>query len=428
MPCRGRPAPVSSGNAVDETPCDLILRWALLPSGAPADFGISGGRIMARRPVLRTQGRRELEAGGRLTTPGFVDPHLHLDKALSWGEIAEPVETLSQAIAVSKRLKTSWTEEAIEERASRAVAMALQAGTTALRTHVDIDPVIGLRGFHALLRVRERYQGTVRIQIVAFPQEGLDAEGGVEDMLRRALEEGADAVGGIPALAADPREHIDRLFRLAKAHGADIDMHVDESDDPSDLSLEYLADKTIAEGYEGKVVAGHCTSLAAVPVPVLRRVAAKVKSAGISIITLPSTNLHLQGRSDPPPVRRGIAPVRALLAEGVNVAYGSDNIRDAFTPFGNARMLEIGLLLAHAAHLGTRGGLRTIFEMATGRAACALGLKAYGLDEGCMADMVVLDANSPEEAIVSQTPPRWVIAQGNPVVGAERETASPYLP
>jgi cytosine deaminase len=409
-------------------PCDLILRWALLESGAPAELGMSAGRILTRRAVLRVQGRQEIDAGGRLTIPGFVDPHLHLDKALSWGEIGEPVETLSQAIAVSRRLKASWTEEAIEERASRAVAMAVRAGTTALRTHVDVDGVIGLRGFRALRRVRERYQGTVRIQIVAFPQEGLDAEGHVEDMLRRALEEGADAVGGIPARAPDPRRHIDRLFRLATQHDADIDMHVDESDDPADLSLEYLAERTLAEGYEGRVVAGHCTSLAAVPLPVLHRVAAKVAAAGITIVTLPSTNLHLQGRCDPPPVRRGLAPVRALLAEGVNVAYGSDNIRDPFTPFGNARMLEVGLLLAHAAHLGTGRGLRTVLEMATGRAARALGLDGYGLDEGCLADLVVLEAATPEEAIVSAAPPRWVIARGHPVVGAARELASPSLP
>jgi cytosine deaminase len=281
-----------------------------------------------------------------------------------------------------------------------------------LRTHVDIDPIVGLRGFNALLRVRERLRDTGRLQIVAFPQEGLGDDGYVEGLLDQALRAGADAVGGIPAREADPKAHIDRIFALAKKHGAPIDMHVDESDDPRDLTLEYLAEKTLAEGYAGRVVAGHCTSLAVAAEDDVARIVEKVKRAGITIVTLPSTNLHLGGRRDRGPVGRGLTPVRRLLAAGVNVVCGSDNIRDPFTPFGNARMLENGLLLAHAAHMGTGPELATIFEMATVRAASALGITGYGLDEGARADLVILDAESAADAVVSVAPPLWVIAGG----------------
>lgn len=396
---------------------DLIIRSARLDSGAVLDLGIASGRLLSCTPRLSARGEREIDAAGRYTFPGFVDPHLHLDKALSRDEVAEPAETLGQAIQASRRLKEHWSEEAIEARATRAVRLALRGGTTALRTHADVDPIIGLRGFHALRRVRERFQGRVRIQIVAFPQEGLDPQGHVEGMLRQALQEGADAVGGIPALSPNPRGHIDRIFAIATDAAADIDMHIDESDDPSDLWIESLAEKTLAEGYQGRVVASHCTSLAAVPVAVLRRVAAKVKAADISIVTLPSTNLHLQGRADRPPVRRGIAPVRQLLAAGINVAFGSDNIRDAFTPFGNARMLETGLLLAHAGHLGTEEGLRTVISMATRNGARALRLRQYGLEVGSQATLVVLNSQSPVDALLGIAPPLWVLAHGEAVAG-----------
>lgn len=412
---------------LEQRPYDLLVRRARLASGMVIDLGVVEGRFVARDAPLRGPAGRELDAAGHLTLPAFVDPHLHLDKALSRSEVATAPETLVQAIQTSRQLKSLWTEEAIEARAARAVTMALRGGTTVLRTHVDVDPLIGLRGFHALRHLRARVEGRARIQIVAFPQEGLDPNGQVERLLRQALQEGADAVGGIPALAPNPREHIDRIFAIAKDHEVDIDMHVDESDDPSDLAIEYLAEKTLSEGYEGRVVAGHCTSLAAVPEAKLRQIAGKVHAAGISIVTLPSTNLHLQGRADLPPIRRGLTPVRELLSAGINVAYGSDNIRDAFTPFGNARMLETGLLLAHAAYMGTEVGLRTIVAMATRNGAQALRLPDYGLEIGNRADLVVVDAASPESAVVESANPIWVLVKGNVVAGPSCETAAGTL-
>ena len=400
---------------------DLVLRNARLESGETVDVAVSGGRIAARGPSLAARGADEIDADGRLLLPGMVDPHLHLDKALSREEVPEPPETLAAAIEASRRLKAGWSEEAIEARAARAADMALRAGTTALRTHVDVDPYVELRGFRALRRVRERFRDRLRIQIVAFPQEGLGRDGRVEAMLGRALEEGADAVGGIPAREPDPEAHIDRIFALAKAAGVDVDMHVDESDDPADLSIRDLARKTVALGYRGRVVAGHCTSLAAAPAALLDAVAAEVREAGISVVALPSTNLYLQGRSDSPPVRRGITRVRELLAAGVNVTYGSDNIRDPFCPFGNARMLESGLLLAHAAYMGSPHDLATVVRMATWHAARALRLPDYGLEEGCRADLVVLDADSVQDALVGQARPLWVVARGRPVVGGRAD-------
>ena len=418
MLLRGGQEPELFPDAMSHHRYDLIVRRARLDSGAILDIGITSGRVVASAAALPAEGTAEIDAAERLTLPGFVDPHLHLDKVFSRAELAQPPETLTEAIRASRQLKGEWSQDAIEERAARAVTMAIRAGTTAVRTHVDVDPIIGLQGFHALQRIRDRFQGQIQLQIVAFPQEGMDRDGRVKEMLRSALQEGADAIGGIPTLQPNPREHIDHIFELAKLYNADIDMHVDESDDPADLSIEYLAEKTLANGYQGRVVAGHCTSLAAVPVEVLHRVAAKVKAADISIVTLPSTNLHLQGRSDRPPVRRGLAPIRELMEAGINVTFGSDNIRDAFTPFGNARMLETGLLLAHAAHMGTASGLRTIIQMATRNAARALRLPLYGFDKGSRADLVIWDAESPEDALVGLSVPLWVVVNGNAVSGA----------
>ena len=393
---------------------DLVVRRARIVGLLNlSDIAIEGGRIVEIGDRLEESGEEEIDAKGRLVSPGFVDAHMHLDKALLGQETPNISGTLHEAIKIMGRKKSEFSVDTVKERAGRVVEMAVRNGTTAIRTQVDIDPLVGLTGLMALNQVREEYSDLVDIQVVAFPQEGVTNVEGAEELLREAMEAGADVVGGIPAVDPDPELHIDKVFSIARDFGVDIDMHIDESDDPNDLTLEYYAEKALEEGYPGNMAAGHCCSLAAVDDVVARRVIGKVREAGVNVVALPSTNLYLQGRGDGYPIRRGITRVRELLDAGVNVLYASDNVRDSFNPFGNADMLELALILAHGVQMGGVGDLETVFRMGTVNAARAVGImEDYGLEVGKKADMVILDAESPQEAIIGQVKALYVVKNG----------------
>lgn len=393
---------------------DLVVRHARIDGQFKlSDIAIEDGRIVEIGDRVEESGEEEIDAKGRLASPGFVDAHMHLDKALLGQETPNVSGTLREALKIMGRKKSEFTVDAVKERAGRVVEMAVRNGTTAIRTHVDVDPLVGLTGLMALIQAREEYSDLADIQIVAFPQEGINNVEGAEELLKEAMEMGADIVGGIPAIDPDLQLHIDKVFSIARDFSVDIDMHIDESDDPKDLTLEYYAEKAIEEGYPGNMTAGHCCSLAAVDDATARRVIGKVGEAGINVVALPSTNLYLQGRGDGYPIRRGITRVRELLDAGVNVLYASDNVRDSFNPFGNGNMLELALILAHGAQMGGMGDLETIFRMGTVNAARAVGImEDYGLEEGKKADIVILDAENPQEAIIGQAKALYVIKNG----------------
>ena len=398
---------------------DLVVRHTrLVGQRKLKDIAIEDGRIVEIADRVEDSGEVELDAKGRLASPGFVDAHMHLDKALLGQETPNLSGTLREAISIMGRKKSEFTVDTVKERAGRVVEMAVRNGTTTIRTHVDVDPLAGLTGLMALMQVKEEYSDLADVQVVAFPQEGLTNVDGAEELLREAMEMGADVLGGIPAIDPDPELHIDKIFSMARDFSVDIDMHIDESDDPKDLTLEYYSEKALEEEYPGNVTAGHCCSLAAVDDAVARRVIGKVREAGVNVVALPSTNLYLQGRGDGYPIRRGITRVRELLDAGVNVLYASDNVRDAFNPFGNANMLELALILAHGAQMGGMSDLETVFRMGTVNAAKAVGIGTdYGIEEGKRADIVVLDVESPQEAIISQAKALYVVKNG--VVVAE---------
>lgn len=398
---------------------DLVVRHTrLVGQRKLKDIATEDGRIVEIADRVEDSGEVELDAKGRLASPGFVDAHMHLDKALLGQETPNLSGTLREAISIMGRKKSEFTVDTVKERAGRVVEMAVRNGTTTIRTHVDVDPLAGLTGLMALMQVKEEYSDLADVQVVAFPQEGLTNVDGAEELLREAMEMGADVLGGIPAIDPDPELHIDKIFSMARDFSVDIDMHIDESDDPKDLTLEYYSEKALEEEYPGNVTAGHCCSLAAVDDAVARRVIGKVREAGVNVVALPSTNLYLQGRGDGYPIRRGITRVRELLDAGVNVLYASDNVRDAFNPFGNANMLELALILAHGAQMGGMSDLETVFRMGTVNAAKAVGIGTdYGIEEGKRADIVVLDVESPQEAIISQAKALYVVKNG--VVVAE---------
>jgi cytosine deaminase len=297
--------------------------------------------------------------------------------------------------------------------------MAVRNGTVAIRAHPDVDLIQGLIGVETLLELREEYKDLLDIQIVAFPQEGICKSPGTTDLMEESMRLGADVVGGCPYNELswdDTRRHIDTVFAMAQKHDADVDMHADFSDEATDqrfAAAGYIAQKTIATGYQGRVSLGHVTSLGSLDPDEQKPVLELLRKADISIVTLPATDLYLGGRNDRKNTRRGLTPVRALQGAGVNVAYSSNNVRNAFTPFGKADMLLIGNLLAHAISYGTPEHQAAIMEMGTKNAARAIGIAGnYGIAPGKQADLVILDTYQVADALLDIPPRSWVIKRG----------------
>ncbi len=396
---------------------DLIVRQARRRGQtASCDIGIERGTITAVEPRVSGRATREIDAGGRLVTPPLVNPHVHLDKALI-GDVMRPnvSQSLPEAIEITWDFKRAYTEKDIVERAGAVLEMAVREGTLAVRAFADVDTVGGLMPVRGLLAARARYRHLLKMEVVAFPQEGLLRDPGTEALLREAMALGADVVGGLPwyeLTDEDARRHIDIVFAIARERDTDVHMLVDDTDDANSRSLEYLAVKTKREGYGGRVSASHCGALAAYNPTYAAKVIGLVREANVSIVSNPHISLVLAGRRDAEPVRRGITRVRELVRAGVNVAAGQDDVNDPYYPFGRASQLEVALFMAHTAHLTYPDELETVFDMVTGNAARAMRLSRYGLAPGDAGDLLVWDAGSVKEALTRQRPPAYVIRGG----------------
>jgi len=398
----------------------LIVKNARLRGhDAPCDVAVSGGRVAGVGDRLPPFPGAEIDAGGRLVTPPLVNPHAHLDKALL-GETMRPnrSQTLQEAIEITCDFKRRYTVEDVARRAGAVIEMAVREGTLHLRAFADVGTVGGLVPVQGLLEARARYAHLIDLQIVAFPQEGILRDPGTEALLREAMALGADVAGGLPwyeMTDEDARRHVDVVFDVARERDADIHMLVDDTDDANSRSLEYLAVKTLRAGYAGRVSASHCGALAAYNQTYAAKVIGLVQEAGITIVSNAHISLVLAGRRDAEPVRRGITRVRELLAAGVNVASGQDDVDDPYYPFGRSSQLEVALFMAHAAHLTYPDELETVFDMVTERAARAMRLADYGLEPGGAGDLLVWDAASVKEALTRQRPPALVIRRGQVV-------------
>ncbi len=397
---------------------DLIIRNAKTrEKDGRVDIAIKGAKIRRIAKKLNGKAKNEIDAKGGLTTPTFVDPHLHLDKALISEVVRENVTgTLTEAIEIIWNKKKRYTIKDIVSRAGKAIEWGVKNGTTIFRTHVDVDNIGKLMPLKGLLEVRKEYQDVCDIQIVVFPQEGIIKNKGTEKLMRQAMELGADVVGGMPYneyTYDDSKKHIDIAFQIAKEFDVDIDMHVDETDDPDARTLEYLAAKTIKEGWQGRVTAGHTCALAAYDDLYASKVIGMIKEAEVNMITNPATNLMLQGRFDKQPIRRGITRVKELLEAGVNVCYGQDCLKDTFYPtWGREDMLEVGLITAHAAQFTMPKEIEILFDMPTINAAQVLRLKNYGIKVGNPASLNIIDARNVQEAFRTQADRLYVIRKG----------------
>jgi cytosine deaminase len=404
----------------------VVRRARRRGDAAPVDLVIEGGRIAAVGPDLPVTGAVEIDAAGGLVLPGLVNAHQHLDKALI-GDALRPGRWAGDALprAVNRRHRETYTVASIQERAARVVEMALANGTTRMRAFCDVEPVAGLCGTHALVGLRDAVAGEVELQVAVFPQDLLYAHADGEALLEAAMEAGADVVGGFPSGEATDermRRHVDFCLDLARRRDADVHMLLDDSDDPSERSLEYLALRTIELGWEGRVTVGHAGALAAYDHPHAAKVIARVADAGISVCVNAHISLVLQGRHDRGAIRRGITRVAELRAAGVNVLAAQDDVDDPYYPLGRADQLEVAAYTAHVCHLVWPDELEEVMDMVSVNAARAMRLDGYGLEAGDRADLVVLAVPDVRGAIAEQPAARTVISHGRVAVERRVET------
>jgi cytosine deaminase len=393
-----------------------LLRDCRLPDGRVADIGCRAGRIAEIGALAGRPAGREILCEGRAVTAGLVDAHIHLDKALLGTRAPSREGTVAEAIRVTGEAKRAFTRQDIADRARRVLDMAVRQGTTAMRSHVEVDPIVGLMGFEAILPLRREYAPAIDLQLCAFAQEGILQAPGTEALLREALRMGADLVGGVPYNDTDAHRHIAIVFDLAAEFGVDVDFHADFFDEPQHLHALHIAEETVRRGWQGRVALGHMSEMAALPPDEQDALARTLAQAGVSVIVLPATDLYLMGRKDVRSPRRGLAPVKRLLAAGVTVAAATNNVRNAFTPLGTAGLPLMGYLVAVGAHMGTDPELGQVLDMLTRHPARILGLTGYGLRVGAPADLVVWDTDHPEEVLTALSSCRLAVKTGRVTV------------
>ncbi|WP_341895668.1 amidohydrolase family protein [Ferrovibrio terrae] len=392
---------------------DLILRNARLADGRTVDLGIAAGRFAAVAPALAGEGP-EQDLGDRLVVPGFVETHLHLDKSCILDRCSSE-GSLQDAIAEVAVAKKAFTEADVHDRARRTLEKAILQGTTRIRTHVEIDPRIGLRSFAAIKRLQAEYAWAVDLEICVFPQEGLLNDPGAEALLIQAMESGADLIGGCPYTDSDPNGQIARIFEIAKRFGTDIDFHLDFDLDPSRMGLDEVCRQTVAQGMGGRVTIGHVTKLSALPPADFAAVAQRLKDAGVAVTVLPATDLFLMGRSFDHNIPRGVTHAHRLSGWGVTCSLATNNVLNPFTPFGDCSLVRIANLYANIAQLGRPAEMAACLDMVTEQAARLLNLKDYGIAVGNPADLVVLDAPAPAPAVAELAQPLFGFKRGRRV-------------
>jgi len=411
---------------------DLIVRNANLPDGRSGiDIAVRADKIIEVAPRIAATADTEIDATGRLVTPPFVDPHFHMDATLSLGlPRMNRSGTLLEGIALWGELRPTLTRDALVDRALRYCDLAVSQGLLAVRTHVDTsDPA--LVTVEAMLEVKHRVAPYLTLQTVAFPQDGYyRAEQGVKS-LERALDMGVDIVGGIPHFERtmeDGRLSVQALCRIAADRGLPVDMHCDETDDPLSRHVETLAAETIRFGLQGRVAGSHLTSMHSMDNYYVSKLIPLMAEAQMNVIPNPLINIMLQGRHDSYPKRRGMTRVRELMAAGLNVSFGHDCVMDPWYSMGSGDMLEVGHMAVHVAQMAGIEEKTQIFNALTVNSAKTMGLAGYGLDKGCTADLVVLQARDPAEALRLKPARLAVIKSGKIIASTAPRSSTLNLP
>ena len=411
---------------------DLIIRNANLPDGRIGiDIGIKDGKIVALEVALTAKAQKEIDASGYLVSPPFVDAHFHMDATLSLGlPRLNQSGTLLEGIALWGELKLHLTVEAIKERALRYCDLAVARGLLAIRSHVDIcDP--RLLAVDALLEVRKEVAPYLDLQLVAFPQDGYLRDTGAAKLMETALDRGVDVVGGIPHFERtmdEGKKSVEVLCRIAAERGLRVDMHCDESDDPNSRHIETLTAETVRHGLQDRVTGSHLTSMHSMDNYYVSKLLPLMAEAEMNVVSNPLINITLQGRHDTYPKRRGMTRVPELMDAGVKVAFGHDCVMDPWYSLGSADMLEVASMGLHVAQLTGVEQMKSCFRAVTEIPAAILGLEGYGLEKGCNADLVILQATDPVEALRLKANRLFVIRRGRIISSSAPVEAELNLP
>jgi cytosine deaminase len=399
------------------------LRRARIASGEEVDVEIADGRITQVTAASGKCAAGDTDLAGQVLMPSFVEPHAHLDKALTAARAENVTCDLAGAIEAMQLMLPSLTAADFAARAEAALRIQLAYGTTSIRTHVNVGGPLGMQALAALVEVRERWRGTVDLQLVALASNPLDGQAGRD--LRQALREGADVAGGCPYRDPVPERAVAICLDAAGEAGTPLDLHTDETLDPRALTLATLADLVPRTGFAHGVTASHCVSLSVQPPPVQQRISDQVAAAGIAVVALPQTNLYLQGRDHPVATPRGLTAIRPLRAAGVTVAAGGDNLRDPFHPVGRGDPLEVAALMVTTGHLDPAHALESV----SSAPRIALGLPSVRIAPGFPADLVAMPAHDALDALGAASMHRTVWRAGRVIARTtvHSELAEPAL-
>jgi cytosine deaminase len=395
-------------------PMDRIVRRAQLaerPAGQLVDIGIEAGSIVAIDPHLSAEAA-SYDAAGRLVCGGLIESHIHLDKGRLLDFVPAPADRQVNPVRYSAGFKSNISTADIYKRAERTLRESLLNGTTRIRTHVEVDPVIGMRGYDAIEALARDYRWAVDIDLCVFPQDGLTNVPGTEELLVEGLRRGAKVVGAAPRYDSDAHGQIRRVFALAREFDVDIDMHLDVGPTAHELDVHLVADLTEEYRLGGRVTVGHMAKLSLMPPAEMADVARRLADVGVAVTVLPATDLFLMGRNHDHAIPRGVADANCLIHHGVNCSLSTNNVLNPSTPYGDCSLLRIANLHANILQVNQPDELRECFEMITTRSARILNLQNYGIKVGNPADIVVIDSQSPDRAVAEIRRPLTVFKNG----------------
>jgi len=400
---------------------DLIIRNVRLPDSSarePVDIGVAGGKIVAIEKGLAAEAET-YDAGGRLACGGLIETHIHLDKSRiidrTPPETGRRINPMKQVAA----LKSSFTVEDVRARAERTLTECILHGATRMRTQVEVDPAIGMRGFEGVQSLIADYRWAIDIEICVFPQDGLTNYPGTDELLIEALKRGARAVGGAPRYDTDHAGQIRRIFELAREFDVEIDIHLDVGDAPEAMDIHLVCELTEQYRRGGRVAVGHMAKLSTMPPSEVAALARRLADTGVAVTVLPLTDLFVMGRDQDHNIRRGVADANFLVEHGVDCSLSTNNVLNPVTPYGDCSLLRMANLHANVLQIAQPAQLREIFAMLTERSARLLNLTDYGTVIGNPADIVVIDAGSPEQAVAEIRQTLAVFKRGRRTVRRE---------
>jgi cytosine/creatinine deaminase len=399
---------------------DLVVRNARLPGGAKharlVDIGFQGGRIAAIEPEIQTEAPAH-DAEGCLCCAGLIETHIHLDKSRIVDRCApEPSRSQPDHMRRVQAVKPTFTMEDIYARAKQTLESCIKHGATRIRTHVEIDAPVGVKGVEALQLLGKDYAWAVDLEICVFPQEGLTTAPSADAALVKGLEMGAQVIGAAPNYDVDHSGQIQRIFELARRFNVDVDMHIDSGHDPTNLDTHLVAELTEQLGLGGRVAIGHATKVAGLPPADQKAIARRLADVGVAVTVLPATDLFVLARHKDHNVPRCVADANLFAEAGCNCSISTNNVLNPFTPFGDGSLIRMANLHANILQVGQPDRLADLFAMITHRSARLMNLKDYGLAVGNPADLVIIDAQTPAEAIATVAPILCVFKRGRQTV------------